>query len=91
MDVSNLAALSLLHQRRASNVVPHLSACHGKDKAQGQKTPSSLVVQELEIIPPQVQQASSNSKEDEHGNGASVIRRPEDSDIDISTLSNPPA
>lgn len=55
MDVSNLAALCLVHQRRASNVVPHLSASHDKDKAKGQETPSCLVVQELKIVSPHVQ------------------------------------
>jgi hypothetical protein len=32
MDVSDIASVGAVDERRATNVIPHLSGCHGKNK-----------------------------------------------------------
>jgi hypothetical protein len=52
-----LSVLSLLNQRGSSDVIPHLSGHHGEDEEQRHQAPHVLVVQELQVISPEVQES----------------------------------
>lgn len=89
MDVSHLPILRFVHQRRTSDVIPHLTTGHGKDKEQCDHTPSVFVVQKLQIIAPHVHQNTGDSNEDEHGNCSGVVWWPEHSNVDLGPLIDP--
>ena len=70
-------------------MVPHLSAGHGKDKDQGNKSPGIFVIQEFQIVSSHINEDSGDTKESEHSDSSRVIWRPEHTDIDFCPLSNP--
>ena len=58
MDVGDVSALCLVDERRPPDVVPHLAAGHGEHEGQGDDAPRGLVVQELQVVATEVQQAA---------------------------------
>ena len=70
-------------------MIPHLTTDHGKNKTQSNQSPSCFIVQEIQIISSHVKQNSSDSKQNEHGDGACVIWRSEYPDIDFCSFIDP--
>ena len=89
MDVGHASVLGLLDEGRSADVVPHLPAAHGEDEAERDQAPRVLVVEELEVVPAQVEQAGDEGEEHEEGDGAGVVGRAEDADVDVGALVDP--
>jgi len=90
MDVSNSSTLTFMDKWRTSDVVPHLARQHREDKEDRKHTPGGLVEEELEVVPPQVNQPTHQPKQDKEGHGASIIRRSEHTDVHLRPLIDPP-
>ena len=58
MDVCDVPALRLVHEGGSPDVVPHLAAGHGEHEGQGDDAPRGFVVQELQVVATEVQQAA---------------------------------
>ena len=51
------STLCIVYEGRCADVVPHLAGDHGEDEEQGNQRPGRPVVEELQVVPPQVEQA----------------------------------
>lgn len=89
MDVSDSSILSLVDERRASDVIPHLAGDHGEAEDDCQKAPHLFVVQKVQVVPAQIEEPSNEGRQHQNGNGGRVIRWPEDSYLDVGTLLDP--
>jgi len=89
MDVSNTPTLALVDKWRTPDVIPHLPRQHGEDKEDGQHTPGGLIEQKLKVVPPQVDQATHQSKQDQEGHGACVVGWSEHTYIHLCPLIDP--
>ena len=86
MNVGHSSVLRFVYEWRSPDVVPHLSAHHGKDKEERQQGPGRLVVQKLQVVPSQVEQATDQGEQHEKRHGASVVGRPEHADVHVGPL-----
>ena len=89
MDVSYLSLLRFVNEGRSSDMVPHLSTDHSEHEDQSQQSPGCLVVEELQVVPAEVEESAYQAEEHEEGYGAGVVGRAEDSDVDVSALADP--
>lgn len=46
-----------MNKRRSPDVVPHLAGYHGETEEEGDDAPHVLVVQEVEVVTAQIQEA----------------------------------
>ena len=67
----------------------NLARGHGKDKEESKERPGSLVIEELQVVPPQVEQTSHHGKEHQQGHSSGVVGRPEHPDVHLCPLSYP--
>ena len=91
VDVRDTSTLTFVDEWRTSDVIPHLSRQHGEDKEDGQHAPGGLVEEELQVVPPQVHQATNQPKQDKEGHSASVVWRSEHADVHLRPLIYPPS
>jgi hypothetical protein len=59
---------------RGADVVPHLAGDHGEDEEEGDEGPGRPVVEELQVVAPQVQQTADQGRQHHHSH-RSCIRR----------------
>jgi len=48
-------------------MVPHLTGDHGEHKEEGNQGPGRPIVEELQVVPPSVQQAANHHGQHENG------------------------
>ena len=89
MDIGDVAVLRLVDEGRSAYVVPHLPARHGEDEEERHAAPRRLVVEELEVVPAQVEEAADEGEEHEERDGARVVGRPEHPDVHLGPLADP--
>ena len=105
VDISNASVSALVDKRWSPDMVPHLETnkridhrqskrtnlarSHGKDKEESKEGPGSFVVEELQVVSPQVEQPTHHCKEHQESHGAGVVGRSEHPDVHLSPLSNP--
>ena len=89
MDIGDVAVLRLVDEGRSADVVPHLPARHGEDEEERHAAPRRLVVEELEVVPAQVEEAADEGEEHEERDGARVVGRPEHPDVHLGPLADP--
>jgi hypothetical protein len=51
---------------RGADVVPHLAGDHGEDEQEGDERPGRPVVEELQVVAPQVQQPADQGRQHHH-------------------------
>lgn len=70
VDVGHLTGLRIsMQHRRAADVVPHLTGCHGENDADRADSPRLLVVQEFQIVASDVEQNGDEAKEQDDEDG----------------------
>lgn len=88
MDVGHPTVLRLVHQWRSADVIPHLSRDHGEAEEHCDGSPQVLVVQELQVVTPNVQEATDQSHQRDHGHSSRVVGWTENTDCDVGALGN---
>lgn len=77
MDVGDGPVLPSVDKWGRPDLVPHLSRDHGEAEEQCPHGPDLLVVQEVEVVPPQVQEASAQQDQHHYGHCSRVVGGPE--------------
>lgn len=70
-------------------MIPHLAGDHRKTERNRQQAPHLLIVQELQIIAPNVQNRSDCSGQQHKRHGARIVWRSEDANLYIGSFLNP--
>ncbi len=65
---TNTSILSLVDEGRGADVIPHLAGDHGEHEEEGDEGPGRPVVEELQIVAPQVQQPADQGRQHHHSN-----------------------
>lgn len=86
MNVSNLPVVTFVHERRATDMVPHLPRDHGETEKQGACTPHVLVVQKVQVVPSQIKEPGHQTEQDHEGHSSRVIRRAENANLKLNSL-----
>lgn len=88
MDVGHATILRLVDQRWSTDMIPHLTRDHGEAEEYCDGTPQILVVQELQVISPNVKKTSHQGHQCDHGHGARIVWWTENANGDVRSLGN---
>lgn len=67
----------------ASDLVPHLAGDHSETEEERGASPHLLVLQELEVIPPKVEEASGQDEQGREGDRTRIVGRTEHTNLEV--------
>lgn len=89
MEIRDSTVLCLVDEWWGTNVVPHLTGDHGEGKQERQKSPELLVLQELEVVPLQVQETCDEGDQHDDCNSSRVVWWTENADLGVGSFLDP--
>lgn len=89
MEIWNSAVLGFVDERRASNVIPHLTRHHRECEEHGQQSPELFVLQELQVVALQVQETSDEGDQHDDSDRSRIVWWAENSDLNIGAFLHP--